>query len=337
MNIIKAGALAIGLLLGGTIAATATATAQPDLRPWDYSQTRSAGHYAVVGDDLHIWTDDATSNAKVAGYHPYRSTMAVVGTSIPTLTWLGTTPAPGLQVVINIAGKDRILVGETVYGVNWWMSDSGCDTWCDTLDIDWQGGGGSAHSAPLSEWGKAIPTAAVTAFGFSLGSGVHGDGTITDLQFMGKSWTFKPFTPPTKTKVTYPPTSKTPTTTSSRPSEPTDPPIPTLGGPITTTTATVFYADCDAARAAGVAPLAASAPGYRAGLDSDSDGTACEETTVAVTHTGTPRRAASDTEDLAYTGTPSALPWFVVGGAGLVFAGVGALVLAVRRKRGEHR
>jgi hypothetical protein len=38
----------------------------------------------------------------------------------------------------------------------------------------------------------------------------------------------------------------------------------------------VYYADCDAARAAGQAPIHSGEPGYRAELDADGDGTACE-------------------------------------------------------------
>jgi hypothetical protein len=38
----------------------------------------------------------------------------------------------------------------------------------------------------------------------------------------------------------------------------------------------VFFANCDQVRAAGKAPLARTEPGYRTGLDSDSDGIACE-------------------------------------------------------------
>ena len=37
-----------------------------------------------------------------------------------------------------------------------------------------------------------------------------------------------------------------------------------------------YYANCAAARAAGVAPLYRGQPGYRPGLDGDSDGIACE-------------------------------------------------------------
>jgi hypothetical protein len=41
------------------------------------------------------------------------------------------------------------------------------------------------------------------------------------------------------------------------------------GGPI-------YYKDCDAARAAGAAPIHRGEPGYRSELDRDNDGTACE-------------------------------------------------------------
>jgi hypothetical protein len=37
-----------------------------------------------------------------------------------------------------------------------------------------------------------------------------------------------------------------------------------------------FYPNCDAARAAGVAPLHVGDPGYRDKLDADGDGIACE-------------------------------------------------------------
>jgi micrococcal nuclease len=40
--------------------------------------------------------------------------------------------------------------------------------------------------------------------------------------------------------------------------------------------ASVVYEDCDAARAAGAAPLQEGQPGYRTALDRDADGVACE-------------------------------------------------------------
>lgn len=38
----------------------------------------------------------------------------------------------------------------------------------------------------------------------------------------------------------------------------------------------VYYRNCDAARAAGAAPIWRGQPGYRAEMDGDSDGIACE-------------------------------------------------------------
>lgn len=44
----------------------------------------------------------------------------------------------------------------------------------------------------------------------------------------------------------------------------------------TTTTAGVAYANCDAVKAAGKAPLHKGDPGYSSALDRDGDGTACD-------------------------------------------------------------
>jgi hypothetical protein len=38
----------------------------------------------------------------------------------------------------------------------------------------------------------------------------------------------------------------------------------------------VYFENCDAARAAGAAPIYRGEPGYRPGLDRDGDGVACE-------------------------------------------------------------
>lgn len=42
------------------------------------------------------------------------------------------------------------------------------------------------------------------------------------------------------------------------------------------TESSVYYRNCDAARAAGAAPIRAGQPGYREGMDGDGDGIACE-------------------------------------------------------------
>lgn len=40
--------------------------------------------------------------------------------------------------------------------------------------------------------------------------------------------------------------------------------------------ADVYFQNCDAARAAGAAPIRRGEPGYRPALDRDNDGVACE-------------------------------------------------------------
>ncbi len=64
--------------------------------------------------------------------------------------------------------------------------------------------------------------------------------------------------PTTRAPVTSPPATAPPATRA-----------PTGGGG-------AYYANCTEARAAGVTPLRQGDPGYRAGLDRDSDGIACE-------------------------------------------------------------
>jgi hypothetical protein len=53
-------------------------------------------------------------------------------------------------------------------------------------------------------------------------------------------------------------------------------PAPTATTAPATAPTSVYYANCDAARAAGAAPLRRGEPGYRPPLDGDNDGVACE-------------------------------------------------------------
>ncbi|MGZ4529889.1 MAG: excalibur calcium-binding domain-containing protein [Mycobacterium sp.] len=53
-------------------------------------------------------------------------------------------------------------------------------------------------------------------------------------------------------------------------------PSTTTTSPTPTTGASVYYPNCRAACAAGAAPIYVGQPGYRAALDRDGDGIACE-------------------------------------------------------------
>ncbi len=82
--------------------------------------------------------------------------------------------------------------------------------------------------------------------------------------------------------------------------------------------AAVYYDTCATAAAAGVTNIPTGAPGYRPGLDSDGDGTACEATTEA------------SGPALPVTGVK--LPVLLGAGAGMVALGVGGVLLARRRR-----
>lgn len=88
---------------------------------------------------------------------------------------------------------------------------------------------------------------------------------------------------PTETTVEPPAPAETPlpappAPTTTRPPQPVVPPVAkpqaTTEKPVPAPSA--YYANCAAAKAAGVAPLHRGEPGYRAGLDRDNDGIACE-------------------------------------------------------------
>jgi len=91
--------------------------------------------------------------------------------------------------------------------------------------------------------------------------------------------------------------------------------------------APVSYANCDDARARGAAPVLSGQPGYRPGLDSDSDGIGCEE---AFGTAATP--AANQTTAtglLAFTGVDVVL--LLTAGALLLV--VGSTLVSVGRRR----
>jgi hypothetical protein len=83
------------------------------------------------------------------------------------------------------------------------------------------------------------------------------------------------------TTTTDTPTTMVPPTTAPPPPPPTQPapvyvPPPTTAAPAPAPAPSVYYANCAAARAAGVTPIFRGQPGYGAHLDRDSDGVACE-------------------------------------------------------------
>lgn len=180
-----------------SLASAATPATTVTVHPADLiaglSDTRAAGHVTFLNDGIRVKTDEATSAGKAAEY------FALTG-HIPTsatLDWIGTDTQPGAQIVFDADGTSgngndwNILVGEKVYGDNWWLTN-GSSAVAKAADPsgDNNGGNGSAYFGTLADWNNALPEARVYAGGFSLGSGAKGDGVIPEMTFGDTTYHF---------------------------------------------------------------------------------------------------------------------------------------------------
>ena len=163
----------------------------PDDFVQSLSDTRDAGHYELAGTGLQIWTEGATREDKVAEYIATSTPLSSVGEpSLDYTSTVGGRPGFQLHIDINADGQsDGILVGESVYGNDWWLNNAAIQAFKDGAPSH-EGGSGSANHGTLDQWRTNFPDAVVTAFGFSLGSGVKGDGVINGINFAGTTYTF---------------------------------------------------------------------------------------------------------------------------------------------------
>lgn len=187
-------AAALTLTPTGSAVAQGTATIQvPSGFDAALSDTRATGHYEVQGTGLHIWTEGTTSTDKVAEYVDTSTPLAEVGEPNLAYTAISGTVPPGFQLVVDFDGDGRadgILVGEpTYYGNDWWLSNGSASFVKDGAPSH-TGGSGSSNHGTLDQWRAVFPAANVLAFGFSLGSGVLGDGVIHAMDFAGTTYTF---------------------------------------------------------------------------------------------------------------------------------------------------
>ncbi|MGV8851159.1 MAG: hypothetical protein ACOH1M_01160 [Rhodoglobus sp.] len=161
-----------------------------DLSTWDLTETRTAGHNELTVAGLRVYTEDASTQAKAAGYHPADVLLSDV--IVAALNWSGTEAKPGLQLVVDFDGdgtEDGILVGEVVYGDDYWATNSSAQFVKDGAPLH-TGGFGSADHGQLADWSTTFPSARVTRIGYSLGSGVNGDGIIESIVVGCASYTF---------------------------------------------------------------------------------------------------------------------------------------------------
>lgn len=167
-----------------------------NLSGWDLSETRATGHNQITTSGLHIWTESNTSTDKAAAYYATNFALQDLGTNSITDTLLYTTNlgsiAPSTQLVIDFDGNgttDGILVGESIYINNWWLSNGSAQFAKDGAP-QMGGGNGSNWFGTAEQWLNAFPFARVKAIGYSLGSGVKGDYTITQITAGCVNYTF---------------------------------------------------------------------------------------------------------------------------------------------------
>lgn len=183
--------------------ATATPVRFTNLSGWDLSSSSTDGSALnqVSSSGLHVKTE-AAGHRKAAGYYPVDFALGNLGTTniadtLAVTTHSGTVP-PSTQLVVdfdNNGTDDGILVGEpTYYGNNWWLSNSAQQFVKDGAPQT-GGGNGSNWFGTAEEWLNAFPAAHVKKIGYSLGSGVTGDFTITKLTVGCTEYTFGPIAP----------------------------------------------------------------------------------------------------------------------------------------------
>jgi hypothetical protein len=227
MKVISSGVvagIAAAALVSITPSAHAAVTQTEMIRQGQFvsalGDTRTAGHVEFLPYGLHVWTDGATDtgprtdggtgtwNTDKAAEYVAVATQPLPGSA--SLTWYGTSPQPGAQLVFDADGDAsttadgyNVLIGERIYGDDFWMSTSS-SIYKNHHELcpETTGGSGSDCHGTLAEWQQNLPHAEMYAAGFSLGSGVKGDGVIRDIQVGDTDYEFTSEPPVTKVPVT---------------------------------------------------------------------------------------------------------------------------------------
>lgn len=203
---IPAGIAAGALVLAGTVVATAPAQAAVKVVPAnlvDLTETRATGHNVFADGKVRVYTEGATSTDKAAGYFDVNRTLSAVAAVEPTMAWQANIGPnllrPGMQLKVDFDGDgsvDGILVGEPtyadgspLYGNVWWATN-GSKAFVKSAAPSHTGGFGSENHGTLAAWKSVFPAAKVVQGGWSLGSGVKGDGFISNFVIAGDTYTF---------------------------------------------------------------------------------------------------------------------------------------------------
>ncbi|MEO6604087.1 MAG: Ig-like domain-containing protein [Aeromicrobium sp.] len=197
--------VAVGALAVSSLALTSPAQAANKIITSilvDQSETRSTGHNVFGDDGVRVYTEGSTSTDKAAGYFDAHVSLAAAGE--PSMSWsanAGQTSnlKPSVQLKVDFDNDndiDGILVGEptyadgtTLYGNDWWLSN-GSDQVVKDAAPSHTGGSGSDNHGTLAQWRTAFPNADILQSGWSLGSGVKGDGTINSITVCADKYYF---------------------------------------------------------------------------------------------------------------------------------------------------
>lgn len=220
---LPAGVAVAALVATGLVAAVSPAQAATKVIPShqvDVSETRLTGEnaFSTPANGVRVRTTDtgnpASSQNKAAGYFDVNRSLNAVAAVEPTMAWTpngANTLIPGKQLKVDFNGDgslDGTLVGEPtypngspLYGNDWWLTN-GSKPFVKTGAPVKGGGFGSENHGTLAQWRAAFPTARVIQAGWSLGSGVLGDGTITNFVIAGDTYTFAASGEPTAVTLT---------------------------------------------------------------------------------------------------------------------------------------
>jgi len=162
-----------------------------NLSTWDLSETRTAGSNQLVENGLNVKTVPSTGSyanefSKAAGYYktPNLALADVDSTAINFSTFSGVRPS--VQIGVDRDGNgswDGYLVYEP------WSYGDG-QYWTNKTGFGVAGSLGYQSIGTLAQYQQANPNAKVTSIGYSLGSGVVGDATITSIVIGETTYTF---------------------------------------------------------------------------------------------------------------------------------------------------
>jgi len=161
------------------------------------NDTRSTGYHELQADGLRVWTESNTTTDKATGYHDLSSPVPLADQTaqsdyVMTIDNTSGGGVPGYQLVIDFDGDtlpDGILVGEEIYGDDWWATNGSKQFVKDGAPSN-ESGFGSEYHGTLEQWSAAFPDAQILTFGYSLGSGVKGDLLLQQLTFGCTTYVF---------------------------------------------------------------------------------------------------------------------------------------------------